>query len=395
MIMTFRRRQQRHNQHCQFLLLSYSLNSISIALLLLLNILQRASSSSSSSSLEVVACNDDAHKCLNGGICISGMLEGTGEEIKVCDCKDAIDEEGNRYVGLHCEEEAPKEDEFCINGGKPKTVQSGIIMCSCPEEYTGLYCELSRNSLQIQALLDEKDDDEEDCTLLCLNGGYCAFARRAASPAELALYPNYNPNWFYEHCQCPKGFYGTQCESSYDVCDDDDNNNNDEEEKYYCHNNSTCFYISDLNIFDENDPTEDGLPEYVCNCTAAQRSGKDFSGKHCEYQNSVLCNNDDDDNRRFCTNGGSCKKDKNDLWSCTCPKGYKGDYCEYAPGTFAETNKKSQQSSPPTRLQSIFEKFLFWIFLSAILSLMLAVHLPIAIRLRRPRNINIMSIVLC
>jgi len=286
-------------------------------------------------------CNDDTdHECLNGGSCIEGVANKTGQIIQVCDCQDATD--GNKYVGLNCESLAP---EFCINGGKPRTIQSGIVICLCPEDYTGLYCELSKNSNQIKALISPDDKDDDECTLKCMNGGVCAFGRRDPLPAELALHPNFDPNqvddeFFYQYCQCPALFYGKQCESSYDVCSGSTNN----EQEHYCHNNASC-----VHTIRDDEPMNN-----MCNCSAAHRPGNHFTGRYCEYRNLVTCSD-----HKFCTNGGTCTQKDNttDAWSCDCPEGYDGGHCENISSMGAPKEENAEKTTPtPTQVKNQNDK---------------------------------------
>jgi len=302
-------------------------------------------------ALSAAGCDGGTRKCLNGGSCVEGIAKSTGKEIQVCDCLNAIDEKGDRYVGLHCEVQAFKKDKFCINGGTPKTIQTGIIVCHCPEEYTGAYCELSKNATEVQALLP--NDSSEECDMPCFNDGICALGRRAPTLAESELYPEFNPiddgkgenAFFYEHCQCPDGFYGTHCESSYVICsgstvDDDDY-------EHYCHNNSTCISAEDTMKLDgtEADASEIGLPGPMCNCTAAHSPGKHFTGKYCEFENVLTCNDKSTDllQRNFCSSGGTCVKDIDGAWSCKCPEGYTGKHCEKLQSGFLQITEDMEQ----------------------------------------------------
>jgi len=309
--------------------------------------------------------------CLNGGICVEGLSKKTGKLIQVCDCQNAIDEEGNRYVGLYCEIKAPKKDQFCVNGGVPRTISSGVIVCSCSLEYTGAYCELSKNSTQVQAYTmhiapdtTTRDDakDVEECSMECWNGGRCALGAHRPTEAELALYPNYNPHnitdtddssFLYEHCQCPNGFYGIKCETTYDICTVDNNDNNEQntattneqQQHFYCHNNATCVYTTTTNNNYNIDQTrtettttnpllssrKESRGAAMCNCTAAHRPGKHYTGRNCEYLNLITCNiyGLKISERTFCANGGTCTKNViTGHWSCSCPEGYNGKHCE-------------------------------------------------------------------
>jgi len=281
-----------------------------------------------------IGCDDSTHKCLNGGSCVEGIAKSTKKTIQVCDCKNAVDEDGSRYVGLHCEVKSFRRDKFCSNGGKPKAIQSGIIICICPEGYVGAYCELSKNTPEVQALLP--NDSDKECNIPCMNDGICALGRRPPTEVESELHPVFDPNYhggkestyFYEHCLCPDGYYGTQCESTYDLCITEQNT-----KEIYCHNNSTCIYARDVMKSDAYDSYTSNVaasPEPMCNCTVAHRPGKHFTGRYCEYENVVTCDDDDTDmgKRNFCTNGGECKKDNNGNWSCNCPERFNGRHCE-------------------------------------------------------------------
>jgi hypothetical protein len=80
-------------------------------------------------------CDSDKNPCFNGGECVFGF---EGASNYVCDCHNAIDDQGIQYVGIHCEQSAPQDDTdsddalklavfcneertlFCINNGTCK-----------------------------------------------------------------------------------------------------------------------------------------------------------------------------------------------------------------------------------------------------------------------------------
>ena len=73
---------------------------------------------------QVNKCENSTHVCYFGGVCVDGIEEGTDEEIHVCDCRNAVDNDGINYLGAYCQKPSPDSvvcDEvtmrFCINGG--------------------------------------------------------------------------------------------------------------------------------------------------------------------------------------------------------------------------------------------------------------------------------------
>lgn len=68
-----------------------------------------------------VAC-EGGLTCYNGGRCIPGLSVAYEANELFCNCENAIDESGNRYVGKHCEQLvsnycSPGGRLFCLNGG--------------------------------------------------------------------------------------------------------------------------------------------------------------------------------------------------------------------------------------------------------------------------------------
>ena len=174
-------------------------------------------------------------------------------------------------------------------------------------------------SEQLESSSSDSSNNNEVCTMKCLNGGSCKIGTRLATKAELALHPYYNPNTNNnnknkQHCQCLHGYYGMQCESSFDVCRSNNiESGTNDVANNVCHNNSTCVYTKGLSVLGGNRPVDIGLPEFMCNCTVAARSGKKFGGNQCQYQNIISCNDDDRSSSYFCTNGGACVKDINNI----------------------------------------------------------------------------------
>jgi hypothetical protein len=68
-----------------------------------------------------VECEGE-HICYNGGRCIPGLVQAYDASDLFCNCENAYDESGNRYVGKHCEQLvttycSPGKTLFCMNGG--------------------------------------------------------------------------------------------------------------------------------------------------------------------------------------------------------------------------------------------------------------------------------------
>ena len=65
---------------------------------------------------------DGNHPCYHGGACVPGLLGPFGNDQLFCNCENAFDMQGYRYVGKYCEtrEENYCDDSlqlFCLNAG--------------------------------------------------------------------------------------------------------------------------------------------------------------------------------------------------------------------------------------------------------------------------------------
>ena len=71
---------------------------------------------------------------------------------------------------------------------------------------------------------------------------------------------------------------------------------------------------------------------YTCDCDTITEDNAVYAGLSCEHMASAFCNPDNAPNTdSFCTNGGVCVKDIDDMgvhYGCQCPDGYKGDVRE-------------------------------------------------------------------
>jgi hypothetical protein len=144
--------------------------------------------------------------------CIPGRLDIYQNEQLFCDCTDALDENGNQYVGKFCEhvskENCGSDDQFCVNDGECN-IQDPDVPCICPDDFVGPHCEF-------------KKVDVGSCTLDCKNGGQCQFG----IPPEVSKYydldnmfmTDNNSNEDMMYCICPDGFSGKTCESKATQC---------------------------------------------------------------------------------------------------------------------------------------------------------------------------------
>jgi len=150
------------------------------------------------------------HKCYHGGQCVEGLIDNFGNSQLFCDCHDAFDENGTRYVGKWCEhasvdlcdreDDVLAEEAFCVNEGScndyyPVTGPP----CLCNGNFEGPHCEFKTGTVP-------------PCTLTCQNGGHCnLFGIRNPDQDSVIFSSNITD---YMYCSCPPGFGGRNCEVS-------------------------------------------------------------------------------------------------------------------------------------------------------------------------------------
>lgn len=143
------------------------------------------------------------------------------------------------------------------------------------------------------------DMTPEECTLECFNHGIC---RKGAK--DLSILKNfgvhgrhlldqaYDDN--FEHCVCPGGYGGLQCEYKVDICPGQD---------HLCMHGGDC------------DPDVDsfGRLQFTCDCSMAKTKTSRFTGAFCEMESTEFCTVDQQKTARgkgqdsFCTNNGKCR----------------------------------------------------------------------------------------
>ena len=192
----------------------------------------------------------DCSQCRNGATCVP--------DLNMCSCPEG-------YSGSYCENPDERfECEECQNGATCTVSDNGRVGCICPPGYYGTYCEL----------LEERQCEG------CENGGICT--------------DPYNGE-----CVCPEGYYGLRCEheEQEDLCGG-------------CENEGEC--------------RSDGY----CVCQDP------YYGPHCEYS-EYECGGG-------CFYGGDCI-----YGECQCQYGYYGDRCEYR--------------YDPSEPETIFAEFSGWV----------------------------------
>ena len=124
----------------------------------------------------------------------------------------------------------------------------------------------------------------------------------------------------FEHCVCPRGYFGIQCEHKLEICPSGD---------HVCLHGSKCIA--------RNEGGTDGEKHYVCDCDSAFDSLEKYAGKFCQYSSTDICTKNGQPgmgkaNFAFCVNNGMCKgkvEDGEPAPGCICPEGFSGQHCEY------------------------------------------------------------------
>ena len=170
-----------------------------------------------------------------------------------------------------------------------------------------------------------KQEDGE-CSLKCQNDGQCRTGLKDNSlieklGKEMSAYNATKHSEVFEHCVCPSGFFGIQCEHKLEICPGGD---------HVCLHGSQCVA--------QNEGGSDGDEmHHTCDCDHAFDAVERYAGKFCQYTSTDICTRNGQPgmgkaNFAFCVNNGLCKgkvNDGEDPPGCTCPEGYTGAHCEY------------------------------------------------------------------
>lgn len=153
----------------------------------------------------------------------------------------------------------------------------------------------------------------------CKNGGNCRkgskndehvqelLAKYGSELGHLGLNVTHNKD--VEHCACPDGYVGLECEYSMKSCGKDGN-------EHPCFAGSECSMVN-------------GVPS--CVCSSADSA---VAGIYCQHQPSDVCVASNKaqihGNQGFCTNGGVCVTNKDGDAVCRCHSDFEGPHCEYS-----------------------------------------------------------------
>lgn len=75
-------------------------------------------------------CDGGKHSCLNNGNCVAGTIQSTGATVHVCNCVGSHDDDGNHFIGLHCETPTP------VNQGS----NDAVVDATACDDTGKLYC---------------------------------------------------------------------------------------------------------------------------------------------------------------------------------------------------------------------------------------------------------------
>ena len=236
------------------------------------------------------ACGGDF--CHHSSKCLVLSLEEEPFVEHICDCTSAYTED-TYYAGEFCqyastqfcsEPNDPNGRQFCVNGGQ--CPEESHLACICPEGFSGPRC-------AFQISVDERDYNQ--CDLQCQNGGTCQKGTNQTEKNEFltkivdsdfsAMLSKSPDLMGFEHCVCPQGYFGIQCEYQMEQCGNGE---------HACFHGSTCI-------------SNDG--EFRCDCASSKIK---TAGLFCEYIASSECEQWVDvtsGQRGFCTNGGHCEVD--------------------------------------------------------------------------------------
>ena len=161
--------------------------------------------------------------------------------------------------------------------------------CNCQAGYVGPICEF-----------EDVGQAPPECKLECENHGFCRKGIKDVSVLEKYGLGNRRMEDGYtddfEHCVCPKGYVGLQCEFQLDICPGG---------VHACLNGGACVAIP--NGSNPRDVT------YGCDCANAESRNSRFAGLSCEMESTEFCTLDHAKStagvgiNSFCTNGGKCK----------------------------------------------------------------------------------------
>lgn len=253
-------------------------------------------------------CEDDS-VCFNGGYCEQDSYD---YERYHCSCPKGQGD-GNIYTGRACELKATDvctsfgdtfydvvgSRWFCANGGECLDYATDAsIKCDCPYGLTGPHCEYS-------------EYDYEECLLQCYNGGICKkgakdLTKFVDSGMDIDAFLG-GTNLEGEHCACPDGFTGIQCNITNVMhCGDG-----------VCFNGGFCV---------ERIKEDGTIMDKFCEC---DNFNSMMGGEFCEHRDVTFCPAPvgHDPSLYYCANGGICPSEAHE--PCLyCNQGWTGSRCE-------------------------------------------------------------------
>jgi hypothetical protein len=116
---------------------------------------------------------------------------------------------------------------------------------------------------------------------------------------DLESFNNATHLGLWEHCVCPDGFFGIQCEHQLEICPGGD---------HVCLHGSKCVAQGE---------TVDGDLSHKCDCDHGFDAVEKYAGKFCQYTSTDICTKNGRPgvgkaNFAFCVNNGTCKKKVDD-----------------------------------------------------------------------------------
>lgn len=273
-------------------------------------------------------------KCYHGSECISVTDEATGKTDNHCDCHKINDkkvEKGKevQFAGRHCE---IKNSIFCnYDDGKTSFCTHNATCpelahhdCGCLDGFHGPHCQFVSTAADTETSTAADapvvaEESHNTCALKCKNDGHCRKGSKNDAHVEelLSKYGselghlglNVTHSVDVEHCACPDGFVGLECEYSMTTCGKDGS-------EHPCFAGSTCTMVNDV-------PT--------CMCENADTAS---AGIYCQHKPSDVCTASKKEqrngNRGFCTNSGACVTKEDGVAACRCHTEFEGPHCEYA-----------------------------------------------------------------
>lgn len=189
--------------------------------------------------------------------------------------------------------------------------------CECKDGFHGESCEHAPSV---------NPEDVPKCDLTCRNGGKCRTGKKDTSlfsqfGEDMEDYKDKSQIDF-QHCVCPDGYFGIECEHQLDVCPGGE---------HVCLHGSKCVPV--------NESDQDNKA-HQCDCEDGFDALHKFAGKFCQYESTDICTKNGQPgvskaNTAFCVNNGKCKgrvDDTQEHPGCDCQDKYTGPHCEFIKG---------------------------------------------------------------